>query len=1143
MVDDQHLGVRHSWLQHEQLLQDFEAAWQRPGEPALDEFLVGRESPHRAYLLTELIKIDLECRWRSGRRALVEDYLARFPELGERGQFPRDLLHVEIRVRCDCGQDPTWEELVSRFPDRQRELRETWGRRDDTGPAAGKSRHGRPDHDEPAPGGRLGRYELREELGRGAFARVYLAWDPQLRRDVAIKVPRVEFFDSELLRERVVREAQSAARLHHPAIVSIHEVVAGHEGTFIVYEYVPGPTLAGLLQETTPAPRQIAQWVARVAEALDYAHQCGIIHRDVKPANVLMDQDGEPLLADFGLARQTGSPSLLTQEGDLLGTPAYMSPEQVRGQHDAVDARSDIYGLGVLLYEALAGRLPFVGSGVSIFQQILHDEPPPPRALRPSIPADLNTICLKALAKEPSRRYQTAGAFADDLRRYLELRPILARRIGPAEQLVRWCRRQPAQAALAVALMVLAAGGITGALWYQQNSAARTAEIRGGIERAWSEASALAKEAARLRHQPAEWHALLASSLQALEQAEHAAADNAARVDRDLRERLNRLRIDVDAEEKDRRMVARLDDILYHLSDIQRGGAGYATIDCLPEYAEAFRDYGLSAVEQEPAAASRLINARPAVVREQLLAALYSWHGVRSGLSDNPKELAWLGQLLAELHPGAWEEKVVAAMAARDRAALEALATEADPNEHSPRLLDRLAGALWREKASAAAIRLVRRSLIHHANDFWLNHNLAFMLAALDPPQLDEAVRYFTAAAALRPDDAGVFCNLGVHLHRAGRMDDATLCYRKAIKLNPKLALGYTNLANVLWAQGDLDGAVAQCRRAVAVSPDLPVAHFSLGIALYRQGDLAAAAAAYRQALDLDPRNAQIQTNLGVVQQLRGDSKGAMTSFRSAIQHDPQFAMAHNNLGEVLAEIGEAPAAVAEYRKATGIDPDYADAWCGLGLALRDLGQFDEALVALRRGHELGSARNWQQPSAQWVRELERLVELARRLPQMAEEPTGITPQELGEFAQLCYYQRQFGQAAMFWQRALSAEPSATSPAATIQRYNAACAAALAGCGQRRDVPPLDAAARAGWRRQAIEWLQAELAARKESLPAADAAQRTAIAKTLAHWQSDRDLAGLRDEPALADLASDEQAACRAFWADVAQQLAQANLP
>src|SRR5262245_25762044 len=169
MADDLHLRVRHSWLQHEQLLQDFEAAWQRPGEPALDEFLVGMESPHRPYLLAELIKIDLERRWRSGRRALVEDYLARFSELGAEGQFPRDLLHEEIRVRRDCGQGPTWEELISRFPDRQQELKEPWGHRDDAGPAESKSYQERPLHDEPALGGRLGRYELREELGRGAF--------------------------------------------------------------------------------------------------------------------------------------------------------------------------------------------------------------------------------------------------------------------------------------------------------------------------------------------------------------------------------------------------------------------------------------------------------------------------------------------------------------------------------------------------------------------------------------------------------------------------------------------------------------------------------------------------------------------------------------------------------------------------------------------------------------------------------------------------------------------------------------------------------------------------------------------------------------------------------------------------------------
>jgi serine/threonine-protein kinase len=935
----------------------------------------------------------------------------------------------------------------------------------------------------------------------------------------------------------VLREAHSAARLRHPAIVSIHEAATDERATYIVYEYIAGPTLASLLQASPPSPRRVAEMVARLADALDYAHQCGIVHRDVKPANVLIDHDGQPMLADFGLARQADNSTTLTQEGDLLGTPAYMPPEQVRGDQEAVDGRSDVYGLGVLLYESLVGRLPFLGSGAAVFQQILHDEPPPPRQLRPGISADLETICLKAMAKEPAQRYPSARALAEDLRCCLEDRPISARPISVAGQLVRWCRRKPAHAALAAVLIAVTATAIAGGVWYERARAARQAEFRNNIELAWSDAQTLYRQAAQLRHRPAEWRATVASAVSAMQSVERLATERAALVDGDLAERISRLRAEIDAEAKDQQMVARLDDILYHWSDIERGGARYATVDRLPEYAEAFRDYGLPPVELDAVEAGRIISARPELVRDRLMEALYAWRGIRSGQASNA-ELAWLSAVLKELSPDAWHAAVAAAMEARDREALERLADNADPAAASPRLLDHLAGALLREDAHDAATKLLRRALIHHANDFWLNHNFASLLTNADPPQIEEAIRYFTAAAAVRPDDAGAICNLGVHLQQAGRSEEAADCFRKSIQLNPKLALAYTNLANVLWAKGDLPGAVAQCRHAVSVSPELPLGHLSLGIALWRSGDLAGAATAYRRALELKPDYAEAHVNLGTVQQLQGDIAAASDSFRRAIEHDPKFALAYNNLGVALSAAGECEQAIAEFRRGIAVRPDYAEAWCGLGLTLRDQGEFGEALTALKRGHELGVARNWQQPSAQWVAELERWIELEQRLPAAVNDPQNVAREELGEFAQLCYYKKWFGQAATFWQRALGSEQRTASDDLTNVRYNAACAAALAGCGQGNDNPPLDDASRTAWRQQALRWLGEELAELK-----AHSSDETTLGKQLAQWQRDRDLAGLRDESLLLSLPSDEQAACRSFWAEVASAGAQAGQP
>ncbi len=309
--------------------------------------------------------------------------------------------------------------------------------------------------------GRLGPYRILGVLGSGGMGVVFRAEDPRLGRIVALKVLSPRLAGRDTGRQRLLREAQAAAKLRHPGIVPLHEVGQQAEVTYLVYDLVPGPNLAALLTKTQPAPDQAAQWVAPIADALDYAHQMGIIHRDVKPANILLDAGNQPLLSDFGLAYCKDAGPTLTQEGDLLGTPAYMSPEQARGASKGADGRTDVYSLGVVLYEVLAGTLPFHGQSASVLHKVIHEEPRPPRSHRPGIAADLETICLKAMAKEPASRYATAGDFAADLRRHLQHEPIRARRIGPVGRLRRWRRRNPALAAtlvVAVLLIALVAG-------------------------------------------------------------------------------------------------------------------------------------------------------------------------------------------------------------------------------------------------------------------------------------------------------------------------------------------------------------------------------------------------------------------------------------------------------------------------------------------------------------------------------------------------------------------------------------------------------------------------------------------------------------------------------------------------------------
>lgn len=700
-------------------------------------------------------------------------------------------------------------------------------------------------------------YDLHSILGRGGMGIVYLARHRTLKRLVAVKMTLSGIFVSKQERARFQREAESLAAIHHPHIVQIYDVGSLDGRPYFTMEFLEGGSLARKLKGTPLAAEEAASIVTTLAAAMSAAHAKAIIHRDLKPANILLTGDGIPKISDFGLAADTSGLQDITLSGVRIGTPSYMAPEQASGGSGQVSAASDIYSLGAILYETLTGRPPFRGeSAAETERQLVEKEPVSPSRLNATVPRDLETICLKCLMKEPTRRYETAEALVEDLRRFQSGEPISARRVGRVEKSIKWVRRRRAVAALWVAGSILAVTLASVAVALFVERATTTRVVKDSLDLA-------AKK---------ERESLWQEANSALTRAE-------LRLDgRDL----GGLRRQLIRAKEEAAIVPRLESIRALRACSTGGDLGHEK--ARQDYAETFRAFGIGAFGDDPnLVAERIISLN---VRTALVAAIYDWINCYPG----PDQVAWLVAVAkyADPTPAGWLERALDISQLQNRPAQQMM--ELDPSLAGQSVELLLVVAQRMGDAGVDTVPFLKAVQKSHPSDFWANLALGrrYDLKGNFP----EALRFYQAAVSLRPEIATGHNNIGNALASLNRREEASSEFIKALEIDPSATPARANLGVNLVAMGKFTEATPHLSEAIRQWPEEPLLYAALGDGLIASGKPLAAVEEYRKAVKIRPTMIALHEKLRASLARVGHLEELFSAWKDEIAANPRHPQA-----------------------------------------------------------------------------------------------------------------------------------------------------------------------------------------------------------------------------------------------------------
>ena len=738
------------------------------------------------------------------------------------------------------------------------------------------------------------RYSVERRIARGGMGEIFLARDTRLNRPVAMKILASKLSDAEWT-ERFKAEAQTMGQIDHPGIVPIHDIGLLPDGRlYYTMKLVDGLTLEELINAGQERAR-LLRVLARTCDVLHVAHEMGVIHRDLKPSNIMVDDSDQVYVLDWGIARAMdefraagGEGAVtgmgLTSAGTILGTLQYMPPEQARGDLASIDVRSDVYSLGAIFYEILTGEPPVSGANeTEILEAVAKGRIVTPRERNPSLPTDLEAICLKALRKHPRQRYQTARAMANDLRRWLNGDPVLAHPQTLAYRFSKlWAKRKALLMTGAIAVMACGSFGI---YWLSHRE-----------DRALAEAMRIENE--------------IFGPIQA---------------------RLDKLSEDRDGWKRG------IELLKAGLARDDRSWEAWKWLGELhekrAEYEEAFAAYR-SAYSVNPKLAA-LSYASGRVLMDHLRRNDEARRDFERALIAEPEnEYALIGRAR------------IAVLDNDYRKAMEMCRRAAPVGEHVPDLFfvrgyiyNEGPGALKDHRMAAADFRRVIEKRPWSSN---AHTNLGRALR--EAGDLEGAVKAHEKSVALNPSNALAYTNLGVARYDVGDIEGALAAHTKAIELDRDMAGAYTNRSQPLVAKGEIQRALADLDRALELDSELQLAWSNRGAARHMAGDYDGAIADFTKAIELGPEDHVSYSSRGAAREKKSDFEGAIADHAKAIELAPNWAEAYYNCGIARAAAGDLQGAIADYTKAVDVDPGHAKAYSNRGYARFDAGDLDGAI-------------------------------------------------------------------------------------------------------------------------------------------------------------------------------------------------------